>query len=90
MNGDSFHTEDEDLIAMVQFHMSSTVTLMRTILDNNLIERDLFRRVLNEMASNAGCVREEALWETLKDFLVEGVDRVLAPVLPIREGEDVH
>jgi len=88
MNRSLFSGEDERLLAMVQLHMSSAVALMRTILDNGLLERDLLRRVLNEMAKNSMCVREEALWDTYKDFLDEDLDAKLASVTPIREGEE--
>ena len=89
MNRSLFSGEDEDILAMVQFHMVSAVSLMRIILDNGLLEKDMFRRVLEEMAKNSGCVREEALWETYKDFLDEGIDLALASVTPIREGEEL-
>jgi len=91
MNRDLFSGEDEDVLAMVQFHMVSAVSLMRIILDNGLLEKDLFRKVLEEMAKNSFCVREEALWDTYKDFLDEDIDRALASVTPIREmeGEEI-
>ena len=89
MNRSLFSGEDEDILAMVQFHMVSAVSLMRIILDNGLLEKDMFRSVLEEMAKNSKCVREEALWETYKDFLDEDLDRALASVTPIREGEEL-
>ena len=89
MNRSLFSGEDEDILAMVQFHMVSAVSLMRIILDNGLLEKDMFRRVLEEMAKNSGCVREEALWETYKDFLDEKIDFTLASVSRIREGEEL-
>ena len=88
MNRSLFSGEDESLLAMVQFHMTSAVALMRTILDNGLLEKDLLRKVLDEMAKNSMCVREEALWDTYRDFLDEDLDRALASVTPIREGEE--
>jgi hypothetical protein len=88
MNRSLFSGEDEDVLAMVQFHMVSAISLMRIILDNGLLEKDLFRRVLEEMAKNSMCVREEALWDTYRDFLDEDLDRALAAVIPIREGEE--
>ena len=89
MSRSLFSGEDEDLLAMVQFHMVSAISLMRIILDNGLLERGMFRRVLEEMAKNSSCVREEALWETYKDFLDEKIDLTLASVTPIREGEEL-
>ena len=89
MSRDLFSGEDEDILAMVQFHMISAVSLMRIILNNGLLEKDMFRRVLEEMAKNSSCVREEALWETNKDFLDERIDLTLASVTPIREGEEL-
>jgi hypothetical protein len=89
MNRSLFSGEDEDILAMVQFHMVSAVSLMRIILDNGLLEKDMFRSVLEEMAKNSLCVREEALWETYKDFLDEDIDRALASVTPISEGEEL-
>ena len=89
MNRSLFSGEDEDILAMVQFHMVSAVSLMRIILDNGLLEKDMFRSVLEEMAKNSLCVREEALWETYKDFLDEDIDRALASVTPIKEGEEL-
>jgi len=89
MNRSLFSGEDEDILAMVQFHMTSAVSLMRIILDNGLLDKDMFRRVLEEMAKNSTCVREEALWETYKDFLDEDLDRALASVTPIGEGEEL-
>ena len=88
MNRSLFSGEDESLLAMVQFHMTSAVALMRTILDNGLLEKDLLRKVLSEMVKNSMCVREEALWDTYRDFLDEDLDRALASVTPIREGEE--
>ena len=88
MNRSLFSGEDESLLAMVQFHMTSAVALMRTILDNGLLEKDLLRKVLSEMAKNSMCVREEALGDTYRDFLDEDLDRALASVTPIREGEE--
>ena len=88
MNRSLFSGEDESLLAMVQFHMTSAVALMRTILDNGLLERDLLSKVLSEMAKNSMCVREEALWDTYKDFLDEDLDRHLASVSPIKGGEE--
>ena len=41
------------------------------------------------MAKKAGCVREEALWETYKDFLDEEIDKILAPVVRFPEGESI-
>ena len=89
MNRSLFSGEDEDILAMVQFHMVSAVSLMRIILDNGLLEKDMFRKVLEEMAKNSSCVREEALWETYKDFLDEKIDFSLASVSRIREGEEL-
>ena len=89
MSRDLFSGEDEDILAMVQFHMISAVSLMRIILNNGLLEKDMFRRVLEEMAKNSSCVREEALWETYKDILDEQIDLTLASVTPIREGEEL-
>ena len=89
MSRDLFSGEDEDILAMVQFHMRSAVSLMRIILNNGLVEKDMFRRVLEEMARNSSCVQEEALWETYKDFLDEQIDLTLASVTPIREGEEL-
>ena len=89
MNRSLFSGEDEDILAMVQFHMVSAVSLMRIILDNRLLEKDMFRKVLEEMAKNSSCVREEALWETYKDFLDEKIDFSLASVSRIREGEEL-
>ena len=88
MNRSLFSGEDESLLAMVQFHMTSAVALMRTILDNGLLERDLLSKVLSEMAKNSMCVREEALWDTYKDFLDEDLARHLASVSPITGGEE--
>jgi len=90
MNSNFYSAGDEDILAMVQFHMASAVSLMRIILDNNLLDKDMFRKVLGEIGKRSTCVREEALWETYKDFLDEEIDRVvLASVTPIREGEEL-
>ena len=90
MNSNFYSAGDEDILAMVQFHMASAVSLMRIILDNNLLDKDMFRKVLGEIGKRSTCVREEALWETCKDFLDEEIDRVvLASVTPIREGEEL-
>jgi len=89
MKSGFYSAGDEDILAMVQFHMASAISLMRIILDNDLLDKEMFRKVLGEMGRRSSCVREEALWETYKDFLDEEIDRVLASVTPIREGEDI-
>jgi|TARA_R100001530_G_scaffold17766_2_gene15337 hypothetical protein len=78
---------EEELIGMMQFHMTSAVYLMRMNLENNLVERGLLRRVITSMAEKSKCVREEALWETYKDFLDEEIDKILAPVIRFPEGD---
>ena len=89
MSRDLFSGEEEDILAMVQFHMISAVSLMRIILNNGLLEKDMFRRVLEEMARNSSCVREEALWETYKDFLNPSINTAIpANVVRFPEGGD--
>ena len=79
----------EELIGMMQFHMTSAVYLMRMTLEHSLVDRELLKRVITSMAKKAGCVREEALWETYKDFLDEEIDKILAPVVRFPEGESI-
>lgn len=79
----------EELVGMMQFHMTSAVYLMRMALEHDLVEREFLKNVITSMAKKAGCVREEALWETYKDFLDEEIDKILAPVLRFPEGDKV-
>jgi|TARA_R110000824_G_scaffold75983_1_gene192669 hypothetical protein len=76
--------EEPGIAGMMMFHVSAAVSLMRMVIENDLVDREVLSAIIEETASESECVREQALWETFADFLDESIDEVVeSPALSI-------
>ena len=76
--------EEPGIAGMMMFHISAAVSLMRMVIENELVDREVLLSIIEETANESDCVREQALWETLADFLDESIDEVVeSPALSV-------
>tara|TARA_R100001244_G_scaffold132187_1_gene107465 strand:- start:1324 stop:1593 length:270 start_codon:yes stop_codon:yes gene_type:complete len=76
--------EEPGIAGMMVFHISAAVSLMRMVIENELVDREVLSAIIEETASESECVREQALWETFADFLDESIDEAVdSPALSI-------
>ena len=76
--------EEPGIAGMMMFHISAAVSLMRMVLENELVDRGVLLAIIEEAANESDCVREQALWETFADFLDESIDEVVeSPALSV-------
>jgi hypothetical protein len=76
--------EEPGIAGMMMFHISAAVSLMRMVIENDLVDREVLAAIIVETAGDSECVREQALWETFADFLDESIDEVVdSPALSI-------
>jgi len=76
--------EEPGIAGMMMFHVSAAVSLMRMVIENDLVDREVLLSIIEETANESDCVREQALWETFADFLDESIDEVVeSPALSV-------
>ena len=89
MSASSGIDSPEQWVGLGVWHLQSAISIMNLLVDNQLVDLNIIKALIDEKIKDAGSVNEEALWETYKDFLNPSINRAIpANVVRFPEGGD--